>query len=78
MTDTPRRWLITFPGPQGCHARQETALVQWHGTLGPRGQPLYVGEGGIEVEITPDGIAYLVAVGRYPAPDMPVHAQPLG
>ncbi|WP_329500635.1 DUF6296 family protein [Kitasatospora herbaricolor] len=77
MTDTPDRWLITFPGPQGCHAQQETAVVQRHDSLGPRGHRLYVSEGGVQVEIAEGGIAYLVSAGGRPAPDTPVHAQPL-
>ncbi|MFC8454962.1 DUF6296 family protein [Kitasatospora sp. NPDC057223] len=77
MTDNPGRWLITFPGPQGCHAQQETAVVRRQGGLGPRGHPLFAGENGMQVEITADGIAYLVDLGGHPAPGTPVHAQPL-
>ncbi|MFJ1709319.1 DUF6296 family protein [Kitasatospora sp. NPDC088346] len=72
------RWLITFPGPQGCHGTQECVVVEHRGALGPGGHRLYTDVGGtVRVEITDSGAAHLLTGGTLPVPDTPVHAQPL-
>ncbi|WP_033826021.1 DUF6296 family protein [Kitasatospora sp. MBT63] len=77
-TPTASRWLLTFPGPQGCHGKQESVLVEHHGARGPNGHPLYSNAGRtVQVEITENGVAYLLSSGDLPMPDTPVHAQPL-
>ncbi|MER8186113.1 DUF6296 family protein [Kitasatospora sp. NPDC094015] len=77
-TTAATRWLLTFPGPQGCHSKQESVLVEHHGTLGPGGHRLYTNaEGTVQVEITDTGMTNLLTTGPLPMPDTPVHAQPL-
>ncbi|MFD9130316.1 DUF6296 family protein [Kitasatospora sp. NPDC059571] len=76
--DTDQRWVLTYPGAPGAHCRQQTAVVEHRGGHGPRGHALFTDESGqIRVEITEDGLAYLIAWADLPDPQTPIHAEPL-
>nr|WP_179419776.1 DUF6296 family protein [Streptomyces sp. TLI_235] len=72
------RWMLTFPGPAGCHGEQDTVVVERQAGFGPHGHPVYAdADFTVRVEIEDGGLVHVLdCVGR-PVPDNPVHAQPL-
>ncbi|MEW1914424.1 DUF6296 family protein [Kitasatospora sp. NPDC085895] len=76
--DRADRWMLTFPGPAGCHGEQDTVVVEQQAGFGPHGHPVYADAARtVRVEIEDGGLVHVLdCVGR-PVPDNPVHAQPL-
>ncbi|MFE5587845.1 DUF6296 family protein [Kitasatospora sp. NPDC056531] len=78
MDEIPKRWGLTFPGPQGAHGEQTVIAVHLRaGETGPHGHPLYTDDRGVLAEITADGVVFLLDSDGLPEPGTPPHAHPL-